>query len=431
MWGWGESHLLREMEVYLGLVARVFPIVRRELAVWRSRAREVPDDELRRQALWSISSKAFHCMGGSVLALENPERLGELVRAIVAIQTVSDYLDNLCDRAAHARPWADDPGIDAAREGFLSCMALHEAFRCAVDPARPVSLFYRLYRVAHGDGGYLDGLVQASRGVLGRLDSYREALPWVNYLAGLYSELQSIKHLSPAIRDGLMEEWYRVRWVGDLDPEQCVLPLPRRASDGFMDDPPVCGRDAAGFPLAWWEFAAATGSTLGIFALVCASSRSTSSVPRDSRHRHATSGRHRSSVSPERQESSRSSSLGPLAQAYFPSIAGLHILLDYYIDREEDRLGGDLNFVSFYPSPDAREAAMGRFVGRALEEARSLPNSWLHTAVVRGLLSMYLSDPKAREAGIRNSAGALASRGGPLVKVLLPACRVTRRLLGF
>jgi tetraprenyl-beta-curcumene synthase len=426
----GESYLLREPEVYVGLAVRVFPIVRRELAVWRSRAGKIPDDELRKQALSSISSKAFHCMGGSVLALENPDRLGELVRAIVAIQTVSDYLDNLCDRAAFARPWANDPTIDAAREGFLSCMSLHETFRCAVDPTRPVTPFYRLYKVAHpgGDGGYLDGLVQASRDVLGRFDAYRQALPWVNYLAGLYSELQSIKHLSPAIRNGLMEEWYRARWLGDLDPEECALPLSQRVLDGHMDDPLACGGDV---PLAWWEFAAATGSTLGIFALVSASSRLTSSLPWGSGHDDATSGHRRVPVSPTRHQSGGSSLFDRLAQAYFPTIAGLHILLDYYIDREEDRLGGDLNFVSFYPSPDAREAAMGQFVGRALDQSRRLPNPWLHTAVVRGLLSMYLSDPKARAAGMRGAASALASRGGPLVRVLLPACRVTRRLLDF
>lgn len=29
---------------------------------------------------------------------------------------------------------------------------------------------------------------------------------------------------------------------------------------------------------------------------------------------------------------------------YFPYIQGLHILLDYLIDQEEDKAGGDLNF---------------------------------------------------------------------------------------
>lgn len=394
----GSYRLLSELTVYPRLVVRIFPVVRRELAAWKRRAAGIPDDELRLQALSSISSKAFHCMGGSVLALENLASLEELVKAIVAIQTVSDYLDNLCDRASQSSIWANDPSMEAARKGFLSCMSLHEAFRCAVDPTRPLTPFYRLYPVAHpdGDGGYLAGLVEASREVLRSLPSYDAALPWVNSLAGLYSELQSIKHLSPAIRNGLMEEWYRARWVGDLDPAACSLPLPRRAFGGL-------GVLDTGRSLSWWEFAAATGSTLGIFALICASSRRF---------------------------------LGPysaahLFHAYFPFISGLHILLDYYIDGEEDLRGGDLNLVSFYPSPEAREAGLHGFVDRSLDAATRLPRSWLHLAVVRGLLAMYLSDGKVGTTGLEGEASALAMRGGPLVRVLRPVCGGIRRILDF
>lgn len=455
--------LLSELPVYLRLVVRVLPMVRRELSEWKSRASGIPDDELRRQALSSISSKAFHCMGGSVLALLNPERLQELVKAIVAIQTVSDYLDNLCDRASASSTWANDPSMAAARKGFLSCMTIHEAFRCAVDPTRSLIPFYRMYPVAHpgGDGGYLRGLVEASRDVLRDFALYDAALPWVNYLAGLYCELQSIKHLSPAVRNALMEEWHRARWVGDLNPAKCSLPLPRWASQGLsgVGKETVCGNGAWGPPLAWWEFAAATGSTLGIFALMCASSLSSDAVnmpggstceqngsPGDGPvgDLSDTTRLRRKSVPlhiagqigdiPEPGQAFRlpgSYHVPGLFVAYFPFICGLHILLDYYIDREEDRRGGDLNFVSFYPSSEAREAGLYKFVDRALDAASSLPHSWLHLAVVRGLLAMYLSDPKVGAAGLSSEACALAMRGGPLVRVLRPACGVIRRILGF
>lgn len=36
--------------------------------------------------------------------------------------------------------------------------------------------------------------------------------------------------------------------------------------------------------------------------------------------------------------------------SYLPWVQGLHILLDYSIDREEDSIGGDLNFCNYYNS---------------------------------------------------------------------------------
>ncbi len=463
--------LISELMVYPRLVARVFPLVRRELGMWKRRAGCIPDGELRKQALASISSKAFHCMGGSVLALLNPPHLRKLVKAIVAVQTVSDYLDNLCDRATVSSTWANDPSMDAACKGFVACMSIHEAFRCAVDPTRPLAPFYRLYPAEHpeGDGGYLDALVEESRGVLRDLPSYNAALPRVNYLAGLYCELQSIKHLSPAIRGGLMEEWHRARWVGDLRPDECSLPLPEIVSQGLSplgeegdcrasapyrsnarhDDTVNAGSTDLGIgriTLPWWEFAAATGSTLGIFALLCASSwpQDTPRDPGASRDIPRTPGpnekaeygvpagpRFPAASSDTSRTTRRAEHLSDLFSAYFPFISGLHILLDYYIDREEDRLGGDLNFVSAYPSPEARVAGLLKFVDRSLDAASNLPRAWLHLAVVRGLLAMYLSDPKVRATGISSEARELARRGGPLVRALLFACGLVRKVVGF
>ena len=79
-----------------------------------------------------------------------------------------------------------------------------------------------------------------------------------------------------------------------------------------------------GTQLAWNEWAAAAGSTLGLFFLFAVSFKP---PPKDMDKR---------------------------LQAYFPWIQGFHILLDYLIDLEEDLEHGDLNFVSFYPSITAR-----------------------------------------------------------------------------
>lgn len=92
----------------ISLMAKVYrkilPEVHRELEYWKKRAEEIPDPELRKQALSSIEHKSFHCEGGAILALAANERYKEAIRFIVAYQTISDYLDNLCDRSTSLDP---------------------------------------------------------------------------------------------------------------------------------------------------------------------------------------------------------------------------------------------------------------------------------------------------------------------------------------
>ncbi len=415
---------LRELAVYPRFVVRVLPLVERELRRWSVMARAIPDAELGAQALASIEKKKFHCSGGSVLALLNRDRIPELVQAIVAIQTISDYLDNLCDRSV-ARPAGSPgglerganasrspgglqsvtnasvslPGRDAlaapACEGFRTYMLLHEAMLCAVDPIRPTADYYAEYGKVGGppaprDGGYLDRLVQAARQTLRDLPGYQVAKPLVLDLVRLYSELQSIKHLSPTVRDSLMEQWFRDRWGGG--PALGLIGAAGHRSDRLKRD------------LKWWEFGAAAGSTLGMFALICASGDG--------------------NLTPDVAEA--------LTAAYFPAICGLHILLDYYIDQEEDVWGGDLNFVSRYSSGDEALGALDSFVRWSLSEASVChPSPHLHRAVVRGLLALYLSDPKVRRQGMSGEARSLIRAGRGVTRPLRACCAVVRRILSF
>ena len=74
----------------------ILPRVERELKKWKKLLAATPPSPLRRQALNSIHTKRFHCQGGAVYALLNPE--AQRPAAIVSPQTISDYPDNLCDR---------------------------------------------------------------------------------------------------------------------------------------------------------------------------------------------------------------------------------------------------------------------------------------------------------------------------------------------
>lgn len=311
----------------VGLMYRMYryilPGVRKELAFWRKAADRIPDPELRRQAIASMASKRFHCQGGAVYAAAQPEARDVLVRLIVAFQTISDYLDNLCDRSTSNDP--DDFRL------------LHRAMLDAIDPeSTSGEVDYYALRRERDDGGYLRALVETCRSVIAALPSFGAVRPVVREWVGLYADLQVYKHLAPDRREEQLLKW----WDGH-----------RRSYSA----------------LRWNEFAAATGSTIGVFHLFASAVN-----PR---------------LSPGQVEAIR--------DAYFPYICALHILLDYLIDQEEDRHGGDLNFCSYYRNAEEAADRIGLIESEARRRARRLPDAAFHEMVIDGLLALYLTDPKA------------------------------------
>ncbi len=99
--------------------------------------------------------------------------------------------------------------------------------------------------------------------------------------------------------------------------------------------------------------------------------------------------------------------------SYFPYVQGLHILLDYLIDQEEDRQGGDLNFCFYYPNEETLFARLCHFVEEADRHIAQLPHREFHRFIHRGLLGLYLSDEKVHEQdAIRKLAKQLLRSGG-------------------
>src|SRR5690606_30805973 len=157
-------------------------------------ARRIPDEELRKQALASLAMKRFHCIGGSVYALLAPvRRRNDLIALIVALQTISDYLDNLCDRST---------SMEAG-----DFRQLHRAMLEAVDPDLPLSDYYA-FRTENDDDGYLHRLVAACRDALAKLPAYEAVKPHVKELAGLYAELQVRKHIRHKDREPALLAWW-------------------------------------------------------------------------------------------------------------------------------------------------------------------------------------------------------------------------------
>lgn len=305
----------------------VLPEVRGQLKLWRQAAELMPDEELRRQAIASMTDKEFHCIGGAVYAAANLPQRHVLIPLIVALQTISDYLDNLCDRSTSLDP--DDFRM------------LHHAMLDAVDPAAPIRDYYA-YRMEKEDGGYLVRLVKTCQSCILMLPSYPLVADEVRELVSFYCDLQVYKHIRHDLREDELLRWWE-------------LHQPRYSY------------------LRWNEFAAATGSTLGMFMLFLAATDR--------------------QLTPDE--------VSAIREAYFPYVCGLHILLDYLIDQEEDRIGGDLNFCNYYEEQETA-ARIALVVHEARGKVAGLRAPAFHRMIIEGLVALYLSDPKVKsQADVR------------------------------
>src|SRR3954447_8255613 len=279
---------------------KIFPYVHKELTYWKNRAEAIPDLELRKQATASINQKTFHCEGGAIMALLANERYKEAIRFIVAYQTISDYLDNLCDRSTSLDP------ADFA--------ALHESMSDALVLKAETKNYYRL-RDDQDDAGYLHDLSETCRTVLRELDNYALIKDYLLELCQYYCDLQIHKHVVKDERVPRLKKWFN------------------RYQDNLPD-------------MEWYEFSACSGSTLGIFCLVSYAMR----------------------------EDFNLEDAINIRKGYFPYIQGLHILLDYFIDQEEDIIGGDLNFCAYYKSEETLFKRLKHFVIEADRHTEFLPH---------------------------------------------------------
>lgn len=312
----------KQITLMVEVYRKIFPQVDQELQYWTKRALQIPDPELKRQALASIRTKRFHCQGGAIFALLARERWREAVRFIVAYQTISDYLDNLCDRSTSLDP--DD--------FTMLHRSMFDALSLQVDQGKN----YYAYRKEQQDGGYLQELVGTCREIIQGIRSYSIMKPNVKCLEQLYADLQVHKHVRVDERLSRLTAWHEKH--RQLAPD-----------------------------LMWYEFAAAAGSTLGIFTYIT----------------YGLSGRVNRTWT------------NYIWKGYFPYAQALHILLDYYIDQNEDAVGGDLNFCSYYPDRMTMVRRFHYLIQSANEQIIHLPDTKFHKMVIDGLIALYLGDQKA------------------------------------
>lgn len=305
----------------IAVYRKIFPTVKKELTYWQKRANEIPDKELRSQALASITAKRFHCQGGAVYALLAGDRWKKCVRFIVAYQTISDYLDNLCDRSTTMEA--------------KSFELLHTAMIDALSGKVESTDYYEFFPHKQ-DNGYLLELVKTCKEVVVLLDDIPTFQDQALWLAELYRDLQVHKHVIPEERVPRLTTWSRENNI---------------------------------YPLQWYEFSAAAGSTLGIYCLIS----------------YGLAGRLYRKFANQ------------IVTSYFPYVQGLHILLDYYIDQQEDVIEKDLNFCSYYADQSTKHERLHYFYKQANLYTESLPNYYFHQMVIQGLIGLYLGDEKVKQ----------------------------------
>lgn len=203
----------------------VFPDACREVRGWRVRAREIPDPALRRIALQAHSEKRGNLEGAAAFAaFVRPAGRHATVRAVIAYQTMFDYLDNLSEEPS------EDPIADARQ--------LNGALLSAISPWAPHGDYYP-HRRGGDDGGYLHALIGACQTTLMSLPSFATITELACEATERVITYQSLNHGDGNGRHDSFERWAR-----------------------------TSGRSHA--RLHWWETAAAAGSTLDLFALIAA-----------------------------------------------------------------------------------------------------------------------------------------------------------------
>ncbi|WP_078555567.1 tetraprenyl-beta-curcumene synthase family protein [Bacillus alkalicellulosilyticus] len=336
-----------------GIYRKVVPDVHHLLRKWKEKASVIPNEELRNQALMSIETKTFHCVGGGIYGLLAKEQFDNVLSFIVAYQTISDYLDNLCDRST-----SQDPA---------DFQMLHLSMKHALTPGVNRINYYE-QREDQDDNGYLKELVGTCQNALVSLPNYSVIAPHLLELCDYYCDLQVFKHVQKEKREELLQEWFT--------------------------------KHKAKFPeMTWYEFSACAGSTLAIFCLVAYAS-----------HPQLTN-----------------DDAIQLKKSYFPWVQGLHILLDYFIDQEEDRAGGDLNFCFYYPSEENMVERFQYFIEKAKMSIQGLRDEPFHSLIVKGLLAIYLSDKKVQQQKqVRKIARRLIKTGGVSTRFFFLNCKFYR-----
>jgi tetraprenyl-beta-curcumene synthase len=319
-------------------LAFVLPQVSAELAHWRRHAQLIPNLRLRQIAEQALAKRG-NIEGAALFATLAPAaHRRHAVRALVAFQSAYNYLDALSELSI-------EHPVDNGDQ-------LHQALLTALHPGAEHPDYYAL-NPERGDGGYLDAIVDACAHAVQELPSFAALAPVTRCAAARIVDFQALN-----LNERQGGQHALKRWASELTP----------SGDG----------------LAWWETAAAAGSSLSVNALIAAAA----------------------------DPDLRTGQAREIDGAYYPWIGALHSLLDSLVDRREDHLDAHRSLLEHYHSPADAAVRLSTLAGRAMRAAERLPNPHAHRVILTAMCSYYLSAPECDTAESRAITRALTKKLG-------------------
>lgn len=208
---------------------------------------------------------------------------------------------------------------------------MHESLADALVPEREPGAYF--LPGAPDDGGFLRAAVSAVRERLHGIPAAASLGARFGQAAQLYAETQTLKHLAP----GQREQACRTAFAAA----------------------------AAAHDVRWYEYAAGAGSQFHVYAPLFLALAGSSAEAAHAAY-----------------------------DAYFPEAAAIHVLLDAFIDRAEDRAAGELNWIDCFQSEADFEERFAALLRRAAEKVAALDRPAAHDFTLRLMLTFYLTHPK-------------------------------------
>lgn len=338
----------------------MFPQVGRELRHWRDRALQIPDPALRRLALVTQRSERGNLEGAAAFAILAP-------RAHRARRARGGRLPGHLRLHRHAGRAAEQPSSDPVANGHQ----LHLALLTALEPETDHPDYYRHHPDGRDDG-YIQNLIDTCRSAFAALPSYASVADGALRAARRMIAYQSLNHGAPGQTHHAL-----ARWASGITP--------------------------AGTGLRWWETAAASASSLTVFALIAAAGQPLLSATETL----------------------------ALESAYFPWIGALHVLLDSLIDRAADIQSGQHSLVDHYTSIEEAAARMSAIAARAVRATEMISESLQHAMILAAMTSFYVSAPRASAPDAEPIARRVLEAMGSLAVPTMVVLRARRAAHGL
>ena len=111
---------------------------------------------------------------------------------------------------------------------------------------------------------------------------------------------------------------------------------------------------------------------------------------------------------------------------YSPWVSALSMMLDSWVDQDDDRASGHVSFVGYYEDRAAAVDRIAFLINRSLRDLAALPGGERHMLITAAMTAMFLSRDSARSDDLAAGTRTMVAAGGPLTRLLLPLLRTWR-----